>query len=284
VPPTNKCLKHSFQRRNSFKAGRPRQGMGAPRGEKHRRFSVRRGGKPLALLDPPMRVRPALLMLLALLAACAPLRRATPPAAPSIALLPPPPPAPRYDLGALDHPRIDAWEQRLREHPGLRQVTADSLARGSRYLPGLRRILAENGVPASLALLPVIESGFYPTARGRLDERGLWQLRRSTARRFGLVVNRHRDDRLQPELATRAAAQYLRLLRDRYGDWALALAAYNAGERRVDRALARDPEASFWRLAEYGYLPRISREYVPRFFAVVRLAGEQEPAALGSAL
>ena len=223
-------------------------------------------------------------MLLALLGACAPLRRVTPPTAPSIALLPPPPAAPRYDLGALDHPRIDAWEQRLREHPGLRQVTADSLARGSRYLPGLRRILAENGVPPSLALLPVIESGFYPTARGRLDERGLWQLRRSTARRFGLVVNRHRDDRLLPEPATRAAAQYLRFLHDRYGDWALALAAYNAGERRVDRALARDPEASFWRLAEHGYLPRISREYVPRFFAVVRLAGEHEPTALGSAL
>src|SRR5437867_269858 len=103
-------------------------------------------------------------------------------------------------------------------------------------------------------------------------------------RRFGLVVNAHRDDRLQPERATRAAAQYLRLLHERYGDWPLALAAYNAGEHRVDRALARDPEASFWRLAERGYLPRISREYVPRFFAVVRVAGEREPTALGSAL
>src|SRR5438093_681778 len=82
----------------------------------------------------------------------------------------------------------------------------------------------------------------------------------------------------------RAAAQYLRLLHERYGDWPLALAAYNAGEHRVDRALARDPEASFWRLAERGYLPRISREYVPRFFAVVRVAGEREPTALGSAL
>jgi len=130
----------------------------------------------------------------------------------------------------------------------------------------------------------VIESGFYPTARGRKGERGLWQLRRATARRFGLVVNAHRDDRVEPERATRAAARYLRLLHDRYGDWALALAAYNAGEHRVDRALERDPDASFWRLAENGYLPRISREYVPRFFAVVRMAGEPEPTAVGSAL
>src|SRR5439155_463797 len=83
------------------------------------------------------------------------------------------------------------------------------------------------------------------------------------ARRFGLVVNAHRDDRLQPERATRAAARYLHILYERYGDWPLALAAYNAGERRVDRALARDPEASFWSLAERGWLPRISREYVP---------------------
>src|SRR5207247_1780227 len=115
-------------------------------------------------------------------------------------------------------------------------------------------------------------------------ERGLWRLRRATARRFGLVVNAHRDDRVHPERATRAAAHYLRLLHDRYGDWALALAAYNAGERRVDRALARDPEASFWRLAERGYLPHTSREYVPRFYALLRMAGEREPTALGSAL
>src|SRR2546426_116934 len=107
---------------------------------------------------------------------------------------------------------------------------------------------------------------------------------RPPARRFGLVVNAHRDDRVHPERATRAAAHYLRLLHDRYGDWALALAAYNAGERRVDRALARDPEASFWRLAERGYLPHTSREYVPRFYALLRMAGERESTALGSAL
>ena len=223
-------------------------------------------------------------MLLAVLAACAPLRRAPSPVAPSAPLLPSAPSAPLSSLGTPDHVRIDAWENRLRTHPRFRRETADSLARGSRYLPRLRRILEENGLPPSLALLPVIESGFYPTARGRKGERGLWQLRRATARRFGLVVNAHRDDRVEPERATRAAARYLRLLHDRYGDWALALAAYNAGEHRVDRALERDPDASFWRLAENGYLPRISREYVPRFFAVVRMAGEPEPTAVGSAL
>ncbi len=221
-----------------------------------------------------------MLMLLAAVAACAPPQRGPSPRSTGTALLPTVPPAHQGALGTLDNPRIDAW----RDHDRFRRETAESLARGSRYLPGLRRILQENGVPPTLALLPVIESGFYPTARGRKGERGLWQLRRGTARRFGLVVNAHRDDRIEPERATRAAARYLRFLHDRYGDWALALAAYNAGERRVDRALARDPDASFWTLAEQGSLPRISREYVPRFFAVVRMAGEPEPTAVGSAL
>lgn len=224
-------------------------------------------------------------MLLSALAACAPLRHEAPLAvAPGPSLLPSAPPAAKRGLGNLEHPRIDAWEQRLHEDSDFRRHAEDSLARGTRYLPGLRRIFEENNLPPSLALLPVIESGFYPTARGRSGERGLWQLRRATARNLGLVVDAHRDDRIDPVRSTRAAARYLRVLRDRYGDWALALAAYNAGERRVDRALAREPNASFWELAERGYLPRTSREYVPRFLAIVRMAGEDEPTTIGSAL
>ena len=183
-----------------------------------------------------------------------------------------PPPAPRVpELHTLANPRIDLWEQRLRAQPSLRQATEESLARGAAYLPLLCAILGEQGLPADLALLPVVESGFWPTARGRSGERGLWQLRRATARRFGLVVNARRDDRLHPERATRAAARYLVFLHARFGEWPLALAAYNAGERRVDRALARGRGADFWRLADRRLLPRISREYVPHFLAVVRM-------------
>jgi membrane-bound lytic murein transglycosylase D len=118
----------------------------------------------------------------------------------------------------------------------------------------------------------LIESGFYADARGHLDEVGLWQLRAETARRFGLRVGGGADDRLDPERSTRAAARYLRYLHRRYDDWPLALAAYNAGERRVDRELERSPDATFWDLAKARRLPRISREYVPRFLAVVRVA------------
>jgi len=195
-----------------------------------------------------------------LLGGCALLREPpTPPAPPAVAASP--------ALGCGDEARISQWARRLHEDPWLRET----LARGERYLPRLQPILAGEGLPTSLAFLPAIESGFDPRARGRHGELGLWQLRRPTARRFGLVVTERLDERLDPERATEAAARYLRLLHERYGEWPLALAAYNAGEHRVDRALAHEPTATFWQLADHGHLPPTSRSYVPRFMAVVRM-------------
>jgi Transglycosylase SLT domain len=237
-----------------------------------RRASLR---SAVCLLFGRMRNRLALATLAAFVGGCASMRGVTPLPTipvkpPSVTAIPPPaPPASQFDR--LAHRHIDVWEHRLRTQPALREATEDSLARGAAYLPRLCAILGQYGLPADLALLPVVESGFWPTARGRSGERGLWQLRRATARRFGLIVNTRRDDRLHPERATRAAARYLALLYARYEDWPLALAAYNAGERRVDRALARERSADFWRLADHGLLPRTSRDYVPHFLAVVRV-------------
>ncbi len=197
---------------------------------------------------------------------------ATPAKSAGVATIRPPAPS-ATELHGLANRRIDVWEHRLRALPSLRRATEESLARGASYLPRLCAILGEHGLPPDLALLPVVESAFWPTARGRSGERGLWQLRRATARRFGLVVNARRDDRLNPDRATRAAARYLVFLHARYGEWPLALAAYNAGERRVDRALRRGRRADFWQLADRRLLPRTSREYVPHFLAVVRVTG-----------
>ncbi|TMB46084.1 MAG: lytic transglycosylase domain-containing protein [Deltaproteobacteria bacterium] len=175
------------------------------------------------------------------------------------------------DLACFAHPEIDVWERRLRSERPLWTTTQHALARGAAYLPRLRDMFAEGGLPSSLALLPVIESGFGTDAGSPSGCRGLWQLKASTARRFGLVVNRRRDERLEPDLATRAAARYLALLHAHYGDWPLALAAYNVGEGRVDRARGRAPGASFWQLADDRRLPRASRDYVARFLALVRV-------------
>jgi len=222
-----------------------------------------------------MRSRLALSTLAALTAACASMpglgpHRPTPAPPGSVAALPPATSAPP-GLQAVTNPRIDQWEHRLRTKPSLRRATEESLARAAPYLPRLCAILGQYGLPPDLVLLPVVESEFWPTARGRSGERGLWQLRRATARRFGLVVNARRDDRLDPERSTRAAARYLAYLHRRYREWPLALAAYNAGERRVDRARARAHQANFWQLADRKLLPRTSCQYVPHFLAVVRV-------------
>jgi peptidoglycan lytic transglycosylase D len=178
------------------------------------------------------------------------------------------------DLACFQHPSIDAWEQRIRSERPLRRETADSVTRGARYLDRLRKIVTDAGLPPSVALLPVIESSFQPHARGVANCIGLWQLGPDTARRFGLRVNAEHDDRLDPVLATRAAARYLRMLHDRYNDWPLALAAYNAGEGRIDRALLGRPGAKLWDLADGHQVPRMSFDYVSRFLAVVRIVDD----------
>jgi hypothetical protein len=174
-------------------------------------------------------------------------------------------------IACIENPLIDTWERRLRGNPGLRADTRRSLARGQQYLPRVRQIIVEAGLPSTLALLPVVESGYRHDARGSAGDVGLWQFRRPTARQFGLIVNREKDQRLHPYHATRAAARYLRALHRRYGDWPLALAAYNAGERRIDRGLAAQPGMDFWELAEAGYVPRSTRNHVARFLAVARI-------------
>jgi hypothetical protein len=171
----------------------------------------------------------------------------------------------------LSHPKTLAWTRRYCTKMETRSPTALGLAPERPIVPRVEAILEEHGVPRELSAVPAVESGYKQHARGRHGELGLWQLRPATARRFGVVVTRRRDERAHVDESTRAAARYLAFLYARYGDWALALAGYNAGEGRVDRALAQQPGASFWELAERGALPAISREYVPKILAVIRV-------------
>jgi hypothetical protein len=134
-------------------------------------------------------------------------------------------------------------------------------------LLGLRvdaaRIFVEEGVPLELLVVAEVESGFNPLAISPKGARGLWQLMPATAERFGLRVNELVDERIHPERSTRAAARYLRELYEMFGDWKLALAAYNAGEQRVSRAVERGGTRDFWRLAELQLLPMETQRYVP---------------------
>jgi len=148
-----------------------------------------------------------------------------------------------------------------------RRTLRTSLMRGLEFVPMIEREFGERGVPAELAYLPVVESCFLPDATGR-SAVGLWQFTRSTARKYGLTVDRRIDERRDPAKSTRAAARYLRDLYDQFQSWDLALAAYNAGPGRVRRALRRKPRAGFFELAEGRLLPPITRRYVPKVLAV----------------
>lgn len=153
---------------------------------------------------------------------------------------------------------------------------ADALSRGARYLPDIQRTFAEEGVPPELAYVALVESEFRPTAESWAKARGVWQFMPVTGKRFGLQQDEWIDERSDPEKATKAAARYLRILYEMFGDWNLALAAYNAGEGTVSRAIARHRTADFWRLARARALPEETRHYVPRVHAAITVAQDPE--------
>ncbi|MFP3867932.1 MAG: lytic transglycosylase domain-containing protein [Desulfobacteraceae bacterium] len=143
------------------------------------------------------------------------------------------------------------------------------LARSGRYLPMMRRIFKNQGLPADLAYLALIESGFSPWACSVANAVGPWQFIRETAERYGLKINSWVDERRDPEKATRAAARYLKDLYRQFGSWYLAAAAYNAGERRVQGAVNRNDSKEFWTIAQKKLLPQETCNYVPQLIAAV---------------
>lgn len=137
--------------------------------------------------------------------------------------------------------------------------------RAETWLPHLLPLLRRQGLPSTLAWLPVVESAYLPGAVSPAGAGGLWQLMPATAERFGILIDPEFDGRFAPLAASRAAIGYLAWLHRHFeGDWLLALAAYNAGEGRVRRAMERSGSRDFWQLP----LPEETRHYVPRVLAV----------------
>ena len=157
-----------------------------------------------------------------------------------------------------------------------RKAFQRGLARADRYIPMIKRIFRAEGLPEDLAYLAIVESNLNPRARSPKWAMGLWQFMPHTARHFGLTVSPWYDERLDPELSTTAAARYLHYLHDRFGNWELAMAAYNAGEGRVNRAIRQNrsqgAEEDFWNLP----LPLQTRRYVPSFLAVALVYNDLE--------
>lgn len=146
-------------------------------------------------------------------------------------------------------------------------------ARLDRWRPLVTPIIEEEGVPAEFAAVILVESGGNPMALSSKGARGLWQLMPDTARRYGLTVDGMVDDRLNVVKSTHAAARYLRDLYIQFGSWPLALAAYNAGEQNLQRAIDRSRSNEFSVLSTLGLLPLETRNYVPAVLTAMQLTG-----------
>ncbi len=142
------------------------------------------------------------------------------------------------------------------------------LSRSQYYFPIIETELAGAGLPLELRMVAVIESALQPSVRSRAGATGLWQFMLPTARQYGLKITTFVDERCDPIASTRAACRYLAFLYRMYGDWTLALAAYNCGPGNVNRALKRAGASAetYWDI--YPYLPAETRGYVPSFIAV----------------
>jgi len=171
---------------------------------------------------------------------------------------------------------IELFQGRLRGH------IQSGMDRGAQYLPMIQEVFKSEGLPLDLAYIPLIESAFKPAAQSQKQARGVWQFMRATSEERGLETNWFVDERSDPEKSTRAAADYLKWLYKQFGDWHLALASYNGGPGRVQRAVQRSGIEDFWQLSEgKRHLPRETREYVPLILAAMVIA--RNPAQYGFA-
>jgi membrane-bound lytic murein transglycosylase D len=150
------------------------------------------------------------------------------------------------------------------------------MVRGSFYKTMIQDTLVENGVPPEMYYLAMIESGFSRQARSSASAVGVWQFGRSTAKLYGLRVDKEVDERMDIIRSTRAAARLLKSLRGEFGSWYMAMAAYNCGVGCVRKAVRRGHSKDFWVLARRGVLPAETVNYVPKFQAAMTIARQPE--------
>jgi peptidoglycan lytic transglycosylase D len=170
---------------------------------------------------------------------------------------------------------VELFQGRLHEY------IEGGMKRGSQYLPMIQQVFRAEGLPLDLAYVPLIESSFRPEAMSRASAKGVWQFMKGTAVENGLKHDWYVDERSDPQKATVAAANYLKTLSELFGgDWHLALASYNSGPGRVQRAIKQVGRSDFWSIsAKAQALPRETREYVPMILAAIVIA--RNPAQYG---
>lgn len=182
--------------------------------------------------------------------------------------------AQEFDIPIVINQRVEHFVQYFQTTA--RKIFVNWLARSERYIPFMRNLLREGGLPEDLVYMALIESGFNPYAYSRMKASGPWQFIYFTGKKYGLKVNWWVDERRDPEKSTIAAAKYLKDLYDLFECWYLAAAGYNAGEGKIINAMKRYRTEDFWELTKYRYLKRETKDYVPQMIAAALIAKDPE--------
>ena len=182
--------------------------------------------------------------------------------------------APEFDIPIIMNAKVEQFIQYFQTDIRERFVTY--LSRSRKYIPSMKKLLKEHGLPEDLVYIALIESGFEPSAYSRSKASGPWQFISQTGKRYGLKVNWWVDERRDPEKSTIAAAKHLKDLYEKFECWYLAAAGYNAGEYKIIRAMKRYRTEDFWLLTNYRYLKRETKNYVPQMIAAALIAKDPE--------
>jgi membrane-bound lytic murein transglycosylase D len=176
----------------------------------------------------------------------------------------------KHDISVVFNDQVKTFVQYFQSRKW--GVITRAFERASRYLPMMRKIFREKGLPEDLLNLAFIESAVNPRATSRAKAAGIWQFVPSTGRLYGMRSSWWLDERRDPEKSTRGAAEYLKNLYNMFESWPLALAAYNAGEGKIQAAIQRQRTRDFWSLR----LPKETRLFVPAFMAMTIISREPE--------
>jgi len=163
-----------------------------------------------------------------------------------------------------------------------RETVARCLERRSTHDDMFERVFEDEGVPLELVTVAAVESKYDRFARSPAGALGMWQFMRSTARLYGLRVGGYKDERTDPVLSTTAAARYLKDLFLSFNDWHLALAAYNAGMGRINRAMSASGTTDFWHLARRGRLSNETARFVPKVIALSMIVQDPDKYGFGT--
>jgi len=181
---------------------------------------------------------------------------------------------PDFDIPIVINVKVEQFVQYFQTTA--KKVFSNWLARSEKYIPFMKNLLKENGLPEDLVYMALIESGFNPYAYSRSKASGPWQFIYLTGKRYGLKVTWWVDERRDPEKSTIAAAKHLKDLYDMFECWYLAAAGYNAGAGKIANAMRRYRTEDFWELSKYRYLKRETKDYVPQMIAAALIAKDPE--------